>query len=463
MAGGEVRASGGAIRLTGSLLLAALAVGSAGLAAAGGARLPAEPVAAAINLASRPAVVTLDVQRAWLDGEAARERRLDLVRRLIDRQAAQVTWLQAQEGAVGVPAEELRPMADQVTHELIRAASLKDQTGLDEIQLELADVARASAQVRVSDLRGLIDEARRLGVDGAAMDPAAAAADRAESAIAGAAGPADLWSTLDALAGSFASVSKLKQDREDELAAIAEAEQRSRDYYNSLAGLRDRGYSALAQGRNEAAWAAFMGRGGFGDSMAALEAAAPALETLDRSALGLAVTNEQALADAVHRQFITRLPHKVILISLAAQELWAYEDGGLAVHTLITTGRPALPTDVGLMRVYRKNSPWLMRSLWPPSSPYWYPDLTVRYAMWFHPAGEAIHDSWWRSWYGPSSNLGGYGSHGCVGLPYGPIDALYAWTPVDTPVVVIPGYGSVGAQLSQRTYNDPLMAARFGI
>ena len=104
------------------------------------------------------------------------------------------------------------------------------------------------------------------------------------------------------------------------------------------------------------------------------------------------------------------------------------------------------------MRVSRRDRPWFL----------WDVPVTeaegpgVRYALWFHPSGEAIHDSWWRSWYGPGSNVGSYGSHGCIGLPYGPIDVLFSWTPVGTPVVVIPGDGSPPAdQVAQQSYNDP--------
>ena len=404
------------------------------------------------------------LERTWIDLEAANSRRLELGRRVVERLAGQVSWLQAQEVAAGVPEAELQPLIDQVARELKLSGAMYSLTGVGEIQSELVGVARASAHQRAADLRTLVDDTRRIGVDDPALIAAIAAADLADGTIGSAPDTGALWEAIDRLSGSFGEVLALKSAREAVLAAEAEAAQRARDWYNSLAGLRQRGYDALASGRNYLAWAAFIGKGGFGPAIGQLEAGAVALETNDRPALEVAVANEQRLAAAVQQEFVGKLPPKVILVSIAGEELWAYDNGSLVVHTLITTGRPELPTDVGLMRVYRKNSPWLMRSPWGPGSPYWYPDLTVRYAMWFHPSGEAIHDSWWRGWYGPGSNLGGYGSHGCIGLPYGPIEALFAWTPIDTPVVVIPGDGSPAAvQLSQRTYNDPAMAARFGV
>ena len=45
-------------------------------------------------------------------------------------------------------------------------------------------------------------------------------------------------------------------------------------------------------------------------------------------------------------------------------------------------------------------------------------------------------------------------------MPYGPIDKLYPWGDVGTPVLVIPGDGSpLADQLSQHTYDDPAWGA----
>src|SRR5438105_4826849 len=213
---------------------------------------------------------------------------------------------------------------------------------------------------------------------------------------------------------------------------------------------------ALFDGRNDAAYAAFMRYGTLGRPYDLLESNLAKVQGGDLDQVALATALEERYRDEVHQALLGHLPQKAILVSLTAQELWAYEGGRLVIDTLVTTGRPALPTDVGLMRVNRKESPVHFISPFPHGSPYDYGSINARYALWFHPSGEAIHDSWWRSWYGPGSNVGSYGSHGCIGLPYGPIDVLFSWTPVGTPVVVIPGDGSPPAdQVAQQSYNDP--------
>ena len=160
--------------------------------------------------------------------------------------------------------------------------------------------------------------------------------------------------------------------------------------------------------------------------------------------------------DLLHSEMIAGFPAKGIFVSILAEELWAYDHGQLFVDTLVTTGLPQLPTDTGLMRIARKESPVHFISPFPKGSPYDYGSIDAKYALWFQPSGEAIHDSWWRSWYGPGSNLNGRGSHGCIGVPYGPIDQLYPWGDVGTPVLVIPGDGTtVANQLAEKTYDDP--------
>ena len=125
---------------------------------------------------------------------------------------------------------------------------------------------------------------------------------------------------------------------------------------------------------------------------------------------------------------------KVIVISLARQELTAYEDGKPFLSTLITTGRPALPTPPGNYTVLRKNHPWKMTSDFPPSSPYWYPPSWVQYTLWFRNDGYAIHDAPWRGSYGPGTEQAG--SHGCVNVPMPTMESLFGWADVGTRVIV---------------------------
>jgi lipoprotein-anchoring transpeptidase ErfK/SrfK len=127
--------------------------------------------------------------------------------------------------------------------------------------------------------------------------------------------------------------------------------------------------------------------------------------------------------------------NKVIVISIEHQSLTAYENGKPVLSTLVTTGRPALPTPRGTFHVMAKYSPYQFISPWPKSSPYWYPSAWVKYAMLFANDGYFLHDAPWRTAYGPGTNTTN-GTHGCVNIPLGAMTFLYRWAPIGTRVIV---------------------------
>ena len=192
-----------------------------------------------------------------------------------------------------------------------------------------------------------------------------------------------------------------------------------------------------------------------GDMGAAVHYNVPGLERLqvhatDHTAMLGAATTAQALAGAiawlrVDQDHLTAamiapgaMPAKAIWVSLDREELRAYENGARVRATLVTSGRPELPTDVGSFKVLRKNSPWTMHSPFPLGSPYWYPDTRVNYVLWFNDDGSGLHDAYWRSKYGPGTNGPGRsgGTHGCVNIPLADTVWLYNWAPVGTPVTI---------------------------
>lgn len=135
---------------------------------------------------------------------------------------------------------------------------------------------------------------------------------------------------------------------------------------------------------------------------------------------------------------------KRIIISLSRQELYAYDGSTLVLSTPVTTGNPSLPTPVGDYHIFAKFSPYEFISPWPIGSPYYYPPSPVTWAMEFLSGGYFIHDAPWRSAYGPGTNGPGQpgtnygGSHGCVNTPYSAMSILWSWTPMGTPVDVVP-------------------------
>jgi lipoprotein-anchoring transpeptidase ErfK/SrfK len=137
---------------------------------------------------------------------------------------------------------------------------------------------------------------------------------------------------------------------------------------------------------------------------------------------------------------------KVVVVSLAEQALRVYNNGKLVNAFLVVTGQPDLPTPPGTWWVEGKKSPTEFKADVPQSSPEWYPPTPINYAMQFHSNGYFLHDSWWRTEYGPGMNFphldpGGtqysiHGSHGCVNMSKADAAWLYNFVELYTHVLI---------------------------
>jgi hypothetical protein len=177
--------------------------------------------------------------------------------------------------------------------------------------------------------------------------------------------------------------------------------------------------------------------------------------------LNMDLTNFQAMVqdysdktpyNQVHQSDIQLLQHygymnsKVVVISIIEQAMRVYDNGKLVKAFQVVTGQPDLPTPPGTWWVEGKKSPTEFKADVPQSSPYWYPPTPINYAMQFHSNGYFLHDSWWRTEYGPGTNFphldpGGtqysiHGSHGCVNLSENDAKWLYSFVQVYTHVLI---------------------------
>lgn len=339
-----------------------------------------------------------------------------------------------------------------------RATQL-EQLHVELDQLEAAAIAkqRAAAALALQTAADQLSQATGLGADPDDLAQLHAQLAAAEDAEAIAKQPKD-FAPVQAEADSVLQKARqLTSAQQAELQSIQQdAETLQAKDGGDAAKLRKDGQSAIAAGRNDATVGAYMHLTAVSKPYHQLERFNSLLQAAgtDPAQLALAAAGAQHFRDAIHSTLLTSLPHKVVVINYQAQELWAYEDGKLVLDTLVTTGRPQLPTDTGAMKVLSKNSPWKMHSPWPRSSPWWYPDTTVKMAIWFTDTGESMHDAYWEysSQYGPGGQYGGAASHGCVHVPYDNEKFLYSWTTIGMPVIVFPGDGStVANQVAQIT------------
>lgn len=142
---------------------------------------------------------------------------------------------------------------------------------------------------------------------------------------------------------------------------------------------------------------------------------------------------------------IARSYYKVVVVSLARQQVEAYEGGRPVLVTAATTGQPDLATPTGTYGVLAKLSPYKFVSPWPKGSKYYYESAWANYAVRYRSDGYYIHDAPWRPYYGYGTNVGHYdpdgawrtGSHGCVNVPLWAESQLFNWIRVGTVVKVV--------------------------
>ena len=262
-----------------------------------------------------------------------------------------------------------------------------------------------------------------------------------------------------ALSGMSAAGPERAAPAVTETAALqAEARRLLAQYRGNPPALRDSAGAALAAGRNDATVAVFLKLRWAGRLSAALERYGAMLASADVQQLAFAAAGVQRYGAQLHNGLLLDGPSRLITVSIHDQRLIAYDGGRVVVDAPVTTGRPALPTDIGAMRVMRKDAPWTMQSPWPKGSPEWYPDTVVQMVVWFTRNGEGLHDASWQpaSTLGPGSQYGPFASHGCIHVPLAAVKALFEWAPAGTPVVVYPGDGSPVVSQAQQQSVDAM-------
>jgi hypothetical protein len=137
---------------------------------------------------------------------------------------------------------------------------------------------------------------------------------------------------------------------------------------------------------------------------------------------------------------------KVMVVFISKQWLYAYDNGLQVYDAPVTTAQPGLVTPTGTYHILRHLHPTIFYSPWPKGSPYYYPPTYINYAMAWRNDGYFLHDSYWRSAFGPGTNVPHHdpehgwltGTHGCITAPLDAIIWLYNWAPDGTTFIVKP-------------------------
>lgn len=138
------------------------------------------------------------------------------------------------------------------------------------------------------------------------------------------------------------------------------------------------------------------------------------------------VINNDNVYGYVDKQFTKDLDGKFVVIDISDQKLWLYDENNVLLSTDIVTGKLDTPTNLGIFKVYGKQTcRYLTGSDYSSFVNYWMP---------FN-GGIGMHDATWRKKFGGDIYLDD-GSHGCVNMPLDVTDDIYENVSVGTKVLV---------------------------
>ena len=123
--------------------------------------------------------------------------------------------------------------------------------------------------------------------------------------------------------------------------------------------------------------------------------------------------------------------YKEIVVSVADEYMWAYEDGQVVIESYVSTGTAGTPettTPPGFWAINTKLDSQTMEGT---ISGEFYSVPDVPYVMYFDNAGNALHGTYWHN------NFGTPMSHGCVNLPMDVAAFIYGWAEVGTAVTIL--------------------------
>ena len=121
-------------------------------------------------------------------------------------------------------------------------------------------------------------------------------------------------------------------------------------------------------------------------------------------------------------------------VDIAQQHMWYIKDGEVVFESDVVTGSPGRDTPTGYFTILEKLSPKILRGYYPNGKLEY--ETRVQYWARVTWSGVGFHDATWQAKFGGQRYRQGYGSHGCINMPYGKIAQLYGMIKKGCPVVI---------------------------
>jgi len=124
-------------------------------------------------------------------------------------------------------------------------------------------------------------------------------------------------------------------------------------------------------------------------------------------------------------------------VDQSTQHMWYFVAGKLVLESDVVTGFPNAKraTPNGVFYIRSKASPAKLRGPRLPNGEYEW-ESTVQYWMQVTAGGVGLHDAYWQSSFGLARWQAGFGSHGCINMPFAKAQELYNTLKIGTPVII---------------------------
>ena len=125
-----------------------------------------------------------------------------------------------------------------------------------------------------------------------------------------------------------------------------------------------------------------------------------------------------------------------IEVDLSTQHMWYISDGSVAFESDVVTGKPSTRTPAGVYQILeKKRNKTLVGNIVPETGKPEY-ETPVDYWLRVTWSGIGFHDATWQPAFGGQLYKQGYGSHGCINMPYNAVATFYNMVSVGCPVVI---------------------------
>jgi lipoprotein-anchoring transpeptidase ErfK/SrfK len=138
---------------------------------------------------------------------------------------------------------------------------------------------------------------------------------------------------------------------------------------------------------------------------------------------------------------------KVLVVSFSEQAMRVYQDGQLIKAFQVVSGMPDHPSLPGTWWVESRLKDIQFTSGKKEGEEGYYPPTPIAYALGYHTGGYFIHESWWRTQYGPNNqfphidpygtSFAYQGSHGCINMSTDTVTWVYNFAEQDTTKIIM--------------------------